>query len=110
MLNIAPIITTKVIAFSFSPNHNNAKGNQQILGKVCNPNNRNPTVSFNIRTLAMENPNIVPVIKEKPKPKNMRFKLMIIPQIKIPLANPLNRVYSTWKGEGKSHLGQNSRT
>ncbi len=60
----APITTTKRIARSFRPNQRRDKGNQQMLGRVCIPRTREPTVSSSHRHLPVSIPKGIPIARE----------------------------------------------
>ena len=60
MQKAAPMTRTKMIAFSLSPNHNRARGNQQMLGKACRACDMEPIVSESMSDRAMARPSGMP--------------------------------------------------
>src|SRR5689334_14492456 len=68
-----PMMTMKNIAVSVWPNHSNASGAQQTLGRVCSPSASKPTVSSENLNREFNKPKGNPSARPTAYPNNRRL-------------------------------------
>src|SRR5437764_14925594 len=100
-----PITTTNRIAFSVSPNHNTAKGSQQMLGKLCRLTSNPPMISSRNLLLATPRPRTIPSTTDNEYPSSMRFMLTAIAIQNEWSEKPAHSDSKTPLGVGKTYGG-----